>query len=628
MTHTIWAAACIAAWSILPGAFAQTAFPIQHVVFIIKENRSFDHYFGAFPGAEGANTAKLSDGSTIMLRHAPDITPEDPGHDWYSAMEAMDGGKMDRFDINYNANIHGDYLAFTQMTQVNIPNYWTYAQNYAMADHMFSSLHGPSLPNALYTIAATSQGVINVPSKSGKSFSWGCDSDIPITVEVMDTTGNITNEVPCFDFTTMADLLDTATMSWRFYSPVYGTDGYQHNPYTSIRHIRYGSDWSLDVVPYTQFDSDALNGNLPSVAWIIAGPENEHPPKSTCYGENWTVDKINAIMRGPDWGSTAIFVTWDDFGGFYDHVAPPKIDFYGLGPRVPFLIISPYAKPSYVSKMPYEFSSVLRFIETIFNLPSLNQRDAISNDLTDAFDFTQSPLPGRVLGQRTCPISGGETQFGSHRLGVKTTNVVNIFNSRTTPLTIQSITSDSPDFSASGCVGVTLAPAKACNLKVQYTARKLGQETANIRIINGGATSPDSLVATGIGSHVAVQSTLNFTTQVAVGQSTTLSFNFANTAKTSLRIQSIEEVGKDYVQTNTCGTLLGPGSSCTFTVRFSPLTTGPRWGLITINDKDPGSPHWVRLVGQGIAAGAVARTLPKHEQPTHQDADDDAFTNP
>src|ERR1022692_126341 len=133
---------------------APTANPIQHVVFIVKENRSFNNYFGLFPGALGTSTGKLSNGDHITLGRTPDQTPHGVGHDWFSAQEVYDDGKMDMFDINYGGNIEGDYLAYTQMQQQDIPNYWTYAQDFTLADHMFSSLHGPSLPNHFYTIAA------------------------------------------------------------------------------------------------------------------------------------------------------------------------------------------------------------------------------------------------------------------------------------------------------------------------------------------------------------------------------------------------------------------------------------------------------------------------------------------
>src|SRR5581483_36504 len=306
--------------------------PIKHVVFIIKENRSFDHYFGTYPGANGATQGTLSTGQVIPLLHAPDATPHDVDHTWYGAIGAIDNGKMDGFDLIPLANVDGDMLAYSQLTQSDIPNYFAYAQHFVLADNAFSSLHGPTLPNHFYTIAATSGDVISTPTVRGADWSWGCDSSLStMTVQQMDTSGNITIVFRCFDFETLAELLDAAGQSWRYYAPSYGHQGYQYSVYNNVRHIRYSNDWNY-VVPDAQFVKDAAAGNLPAVSWLVTGNANEHPPHSTCLGENWTVKQINAIMKGPDWPSTAIFLVWDDFGGFYDHVPPPSVDFYGLGP--------------------------------------------------------------------------------------------------------------------------------------------------------------------------------------------------------------------------------------------------------------------------------------------------------
>jgi len=142
---------------------------------------------------------------------------------------------------------------------------------------------------------------------------------------------------------------------------------------------------------------------LPRVTWLVVGNGSEHPPGSSCVGENWTVRQLNAVMQGPLWNSTAIFITWDDFGGFYDHVAPPQVDNFGYGIRVPLIIVSPYAKPGYISHTTYEFSSLLKFVETRWNLPALTDRDNFANDLFDSFDFEQTPLAPLLLQERACP---------------------------------------------------------------------------------------------------------------------------------------------------------------------------------------------------------------------------------
>jgi phospholipase C len=168
--------------------------------------------------------------------------------------------------------------------------------------------------------------------------------------------------------------------------------------------IRHSAMWAENIMAPAQFIADAKGGHLPAVSWLLPpGEYSEHPPGSMCEGENWTVSVLNAVMQGPDWDSTAVFVTWDDFGGFYDHVAPPQVDQFGLGPRVPLLIISPYAKAGHVSHTVYDHSSVLKFIETRYNVQPLTSRDAAASNMLDSFDFSGSPRPPLLLQPRTCP---------------------------------------------------------------------------------------------------------------------------------------------------------------------------------------------------------------------------------
>jgi len=375
---------------------------IQHIVFIVKENRTFDNYFGTFPGANGATSGTISTGKVIPLGHAPDKLPRDIDHSFNSAVTAINGGAMNQFDLIPGANQNGDYLAYTQYTEADIPNYFAYARNFVLADAFFSSLTGPSFPNHLYTVGAQSGGAINNPANS--QGMWGCDAPSNSTVQVMDSLGSITTQYPCFDFQTLADLLEARGISWKYYSPGQGQSGYIWSALNAISHIRLTPLWNLHVVPTDQFVQDAINGQLPAVSWVVVdAPLSEHPPASVCAGENWTVQQLNAVMQGPNWNSTAVFLTWDDFGGFYDHAPPPTVDRFGFGPRVPLLIISPWAKPGYISHNVLEFSSVLKFIETRFGLSQLTQRDAISSDMLDSFDFSQSPLPALILQTRQCP---------------------------------------------------------------------------------------------------------------------------------------------------------------------------------------------------------------------------------
>jgi phospholipase C len=380
---------------------------IQHIVFILKENRSFDNYFGTFPGADGATSGLISTGERIPLGQTPNLMPRDLGHGWADAHQAMNNGRMDQFDQVKSGSVDNDFLSMTQYVASDIPNYWAYAEHYVLADRMFSSIGTASFPNHLYAIAGQSGGAIEVPASPVPSgYTWGCDSNDSTTVEVMDANGVITKQFPCFDFPTLADSLEAAGVSWRYYAPVQGQRGYIWSAFNAIARIRFGPLWAQRVVPFGQFTDDAISGTLPAVSWLVPDMNvSDHPrsPLGVCAGENWTVEQINAIMQGPNWPTTAIVLTWDDFGGFFDHVTPPWVDQFGYGPRVPMIVISPYVKEGTVSHTIYEVSSVLQFVETRYNLSPLTNRDAESNSLLDMFDFSQVPVPRLIRPTRSCP---------------------------------------------------------------------------------------------------------------------------------------------------------------------------------------------------------------------------------
>ena len=222
---------------------------------------------------------------------------------------------------------------------------------------------------------------------------------------VYDDKGKRIDQVrPCFDIPTEGDSLTKAGVPWSYYSATPEQNGYIWSSYDAIG--KYHNDKALraeHIKPVGDILGDIKAGNLPPVSWVT--PEfaySEHPEFSVCYGQNWTTQIVDAIMQSPDWNSTAIFITWDDWGGFYDHVKPPKLDAFGLGFRVPFLVISPYAKQGYIDHRQGEFSSVLRFIEDNWNLPQLTSRDRRAGDLSYDFDFTQTPRPPDPLPQMKC----------------------------------------------------------------------------------------------------------------------------------------------------------------------------------------------------------------------------------
>jgi phospholipase C len=383
---------------------------IEHVVFIVKENRTFDHYFGTFLGANGATSGALSTGQVISLGRAPDVTPHDIDHSYQAAVTAIDGGAMDKFDLIAGGNVKGDLLAYTQYTEEDLPNYFKYARHFVLADAFFSSLKGPSFPNHLYTVGAQSGGAINNPANS--QGRWGCDSPTNSRVQTLDEDDNVGHVYPCFDFDTLADRLEEKGLSWKYYAPGEGQSGYIWSALDAIRHIRLTSLWQQHVVPTEQFVQDAQTGNLPAVSWVVTqAAQSEHPPASVCAGENWTVEQLNAVMSGPAWKSTVVFLTWDDFGGFYDHVPPPIADNFGFGPRVPLLIISPWARRGHITHTTLEFSSVLKFIEQRFDLDPLTERDTQANDLIDTFDFDDHARSPLILTARPCPGAAGNVKL-------------------------------------------------------------------------------------------------------------------------------------------------------------------------------------------------------------------------
>ncbi|HEV3278241.1 MAG TPA: alkaline phosphatase family protein [Terriglobia bacterium] len=582
---------------------------IQHIVFIIKENRTFDEVFGNFPGATGTNTATLSTGQVVMLGHTPDRVPRDLGHHFWDATTAIDNGKMDGFnlidDFGNQCSVNGDYLCLTQFSQTDVQNYFSYASYFTLAEGMFSSLQGPSFPNHLYTIAAQSGGVVDNPPTTTM---WGCDAAPGITVPVIDTSGNLTNQYPCFDFQTLADLLEGAGISWKYYAQ----SGSIWNAYNAINHIRNTSLWTTNFAPETHFATDAENGQLPAVSWLVAPEdESEHPEASTCDGQNWTVDRINSVMQGSDWGSTAIFLAWDDFGGFYDHVPPPAADQYGLGLRVPLVIISPFAKPANISSTTYEFASFLKFVEERFDLPPLTSRDANANDMLDSFDFLQTPLPPLTLQTTHCsPASTTALNFAIPQAVGTTSPGVTAFltNLNSIPMTVSSITTGG-DFSQLNSCPQSLAAyhpgssAPYCTITVNFTPSTSGTRTGTLTLTDSDSSSPQTISLTGTGTEVKRSSSLlSFGTVVVGVSSAPQSATIKNLGTSALTISSILTSG-DYSQTNNCRGSLGPGASCKITVTFTPSTSGTRFGTVTVTDSDGSDSQTINLTGAGTGVG-------------------------
>jgi phospholipase C len=579
---------------------------IQHIIFIIKENRTFDNYFGTFPGADGATSALTSTGQSIPLAPMPDPLSRDICHEWECAIFASDGGKMDRFDLIPQASVNGDLLAFTQLTQPDIPNYFAYAQNFVLADRMFSSLQAGSFGNRLYTVAAQSGGAFAIPQPPGKS--WGCDSPPNTTVLVLNEDESVTNPLPCFDFQTMADSLQAANLSWKYYGPLEGQLDYIYSSLDAINHIRNSPLWTTNVVSDTQFIKDAQSGQLPAVSWLVTnGAGNEHPPGSVCAGENWTVKQLNALMQGPAWKSSAVFITWDDFGGFYDHVAPPIVDQFGFGPRVPLLIVSPFAKKGYVSHTQYEFSSVLKFIEERFGLSPLTGRDAVANDTTDSFDFAQSPRSPFLLTARKCPLLPANEDFGTETLNTSSAaRVVTISNHRGVALAISKIATTG-EYAQTNTCPTSLANGASCSISLTFAPASAGTRSGTLTVTDSDPSSPQVVNLAGTGTVVSLTAVHKFK-PVVVGNTATQRLTLKNNGSSPLVISGMASVG-DFSQTSNCGSTLRAGAACTINVLFSPTASGFRYGGVTITHNDPASPQTIPLVGVGLAESFVPGSL-------------------
>jgi phospholipase C len=391
---------------------AAPALPIHHVVVIVKENHTFDNYFGSFPGAEGTTTCQLMSG-TIPCPSAPDST-RDLCHKHDCALTDWNGGQMNGWENVSGSDVLGDHLAWAQYDGTSIPNYWAYAKAFTLADHFFANVLGPSFPGHTFVLAAQAGWAIDNPGTDILHPFWGCDESSGTTVSVLDHgTCNTQDVFPCFSIPSIPDVLP-AGVTWKFY----GTNFYLlpeiWSMFDAISSIRNGPGWA-NVVNATQLTTDLQNHTLPNVSWLVDQDlDDEHPGiGSVCAGENWTVDYVNQIMASDYWKDTAIFFTMDDFGGWYDHVPPPRqygcdaAHPYGLGFRLPLIVISPYAKPGFIFKEQAEQASIPRFIEKVFGAPPLSSmdpaaQDGQANDLMNAFDFQQAPLPPLMLTKRVC----------------------------------------------------------------------------------------------------------------------------------------------------------------------------------------------------------------------------------
>ena len=411
----------------------------EHIVIIFQENRTPDNLFHdpvlMAAGADIASTAHNSLGETIPLTPVPLGVIYDPDHSHASFVKMYDGGKMDGADnIPVQCPPRHPGCAppnpqFHFVDPADIQPYFQLAEQYTFADRMFQTNQGPSFPAHQFIISGTSAPTSNSTLFMAENtmggdnpFSQaGCIAPPQEFVYLINAKGDESQKIyPCTDHPTLTDELNANNISWRYYTP---TPGVIWTAPNAIEHMCgpnlpppnatkcVGSDWTQHVVLRTggrpaPFLTDIANHQLPSVSWVIpSGQESDHAGISTLgEGPSWVAAIVNAIGNSSYWANTAIIITWDDWGGWYDHVAPAIVNDgkswgsgYVYGFRVPLIVVSPFAKPAYISHNGHHFGSILNLIEENFGLRNLGYADAHADDLFDCFNLKQAPLKFKTI---------------------------------------------------------------------------------------------------------------------------------------------------------------------------------------------------------------------------------------
>ena len=341
---------------IMPGAaatFLKGRNPIQHVIVDLQENRSFDHYYGFAPfagkaGVPAGYTQPDGNGGTIAPYHFTSLTTPDIGHGWNATHAEYDSGAMDGFYTTDGINCMGYYTAG------DLPFYYSLHDTSTLCTNYFCSQLGPTWPNRFYTAAGTSGGITT-------NGVWGYG---------------------VFDYPIILDLLEDAHVSWKVYNI-----GMDSVPFGNTDNVfffwkRFAHDMRAHANKQ-DFFTDLNQGTLPNVSWIIpsfARGWDEHPPADISVGMGIVQELVDGLRNSSSWATSAYIHTYDEAGGYFDHVRPPQVDAFGLGIRVPTWIISPFAKPAHLEPTVYEHTSTLKFIEAVYSLPTL----AAANHLFDS----------------------------------------------------------------------------------------------------------------------------------------------------------------------------------------------------------------------------------------------------
>ncbi|HEV2355957.1 MAG TPA: alkaline phosphatase family protein, partial [Puia sp.] len=437
MNRTALVSACLlmlAAGFMLENACGQgdASGKIKHVVIIFQENRTPDNLFHdpvlMQRGADIASSGVNSLGQEIPLVPTSLSADYDLGHS-HQAFESMyDGGKMDGADkVVVGCPKHPTTPcpptkpAFRYVRPSEVQPYFQLAEQYTFADRMFQTNEGPSFPAHQFIISGTSAPTATSHSFMAENsagiknafYDAGCISPPTEFVYLINPAGQELEKIyPCLEHPTLTDELNQRGIDWRYYTPSAGViwtapNAIEHmcgpnNPPPNATSC-VGPDWVNHVVlDETRIFADIAGRHLPQVSWVIPnGYNSDHPSINTGGGPSWVAAVVNMIGNSQYWADTAIIITWDDWGGWYDHVPPFKIvndgvswgSGYVYGFRVPLIVVSPYARPQYISHQTHDFGSILKFVETVFNLPSLGYADAYApDDLSDCFNLIQAPL--------------------------------------------------------------------------------------------------------------------------------------------------------------------------------------------------------------------------------------------
>ena len=375
---------------------------IKHIVYIVQENRSFDNLFQGYPGADTVSSGKNSFGRTVQLKPVSLADQYEIDHSAEAMFAACDGQgsipgtkcKMDGFNKEESWGGPSDFPEYVYVPRIESKPYFDMAHEWVLADRMFQSQLDESFDAHQYIIAAQAAWSVNLPS--GR---WGCGGGKYDVVSTITASRNPQGPAvaPCYDYETLGDELDTAGLSWRFYASSYGSKSSDYgavwSSYQAIKHIYGHADWKNVISPDWRFILDVRAGKLADFTWIT--PVCSYSDHVNCGGgdgPSWVAALVDTIGASKFWDTTAIFVQWDDWGGLYDHVPPPYRGRDGVGFRVPLLVISPYAKHDYVTHVPLETASVLKFAENLWGLDPLAAADSRANSPGgDSFDFSKPP---------------------------------------------------------------------------------------------------------------------------------------------------------------------------------------------------------------------------------------------